>query len=57
MGWGEKKCCNAGEREGGGGGNQTHRTRTKLYILFIDCSPAKREISINKKNKKGDKGR
>ena len=48
MGWGEKKCCNAGEREGGGG-DQTHRTRTKLYILFIDCSPAKREISINKK--------
>ena len=31
MGWGEKKCCNAGEREGGGGGIR-HIAPEQSYI-------------------------
>ena len=49
MGWGEEKNCNAGEREEGGGSDTLHQNK---YILFIDCSPAKREIKKIKKKKK-----
>ena len=33
MGWGEKKCCNAGEREGGGGGSDTSHQNKVIYIV------------------------
>ena len=51
VGWGEEHVVMRGKGREEGGSDTLHQNK---YILFIDCSPAKRE---RKKEKKIDKGR
>ena len=57
MGWGEEKCCNAGERGRGGGVRHTAPEQSYIYCSSTVVQQKEKERKEKKKKKKREKNR